>query len=65
MATRVKGSIWKTGTKDDKVYFELWNGDNTAKIVDGDLLPEQAYNIGKSLMDNAILQGFMPEPDQS
>lgn len=58
--TRTKGSIWKTGTKDDKVYFELWNGDDTRKMVDGDLLPEQAYNIGKSLIDNAIKQGYDP-----
>lgn len=55
---RIKGSIWKTGTKDDMVYFEIWNGDNTMKIIDGDLLPEQAYNIGHLLIDNAIKQGY-------
>lgn len=57
---RIKGSIWKTGTKDANVYFELWSGDDTQKIADGDLSPEQAYNIGKSLMDNAIKQGYTP-----
>lgn len=58
---RSKGSIWKTGTKnDDLVYFELWNGDDTIKVVDGDLTPEQAYNIGKALMNHAIKQGYDP-----
>ncbi len=60
---RIKGSIWKTGTKDDSVYFELWNGDDTQKIVDGDLSPEQAYNIGKSLVSNALRQGYEPPTD--
>lgn len=57
---KFKGSIWKTGIKDDSVYFEIWNGADTARFVDGELSPEMAYNIGKSLMDNAIKQGYVP-----
>lgn len=58
--SKFEGPIWKTGTKDGSVYFEIWTCDNITRLVDGDLLPEVAYNIGKSLMDNAIKQGYVP-----
>lgn len=60
--TSFKDAIFKIGTKDGKVYFELWNADDTARIVDaGELTPETAYNIGKAFMDKAIEQGYKPD----
>ncbi|TDZ92107.1 hypothetical protein [Mycobacteroides salmoniphilum] len=62
---KIKGSIWKTGTKDGAyVYFELWNGDDTQKVVDGDLTPQQAYNIGKSMVGNALKLGYEPDSEE-
>lgn len=60
MSTAFRGAIWKMGTKDAKVYVELWDHDDTRKLVDTELSPDQAYDIGKSLMDFAIKQGHEP-----
>ena len=54
----LKGSIWKTGIKDRKVYVELWNYEDTQRLVDAELSPEQAYNIGRNLINLAIEQGY-------
>lgn len=58
MQKTYRGSIWKIGTKDNKVYMEMWDADDTTRVLDGELSPDEAYGIGKSLMDNAIKQGY-------
>lgn len=55
-----KNALFKSGVKDDKVYFEIWNGEETKRIVDGHLTPKQAYDIGMSLVDSALKQGYSP-----
>lgn len=48
--SRIKGSNWKTGVKDEWVYIEVWNGDNTFRVLDGTFSPEQARGLANSLI---------------
>lgn len=55
---KVRGAIVKVGAKDRDVYFEIWDSEDTNRVVDTTFSPEVAYAIGKGLVDNAIRQGY-------
>lgn len=55
--TAFKGPIWKIGKKDRKVCVQIWNHEGTVRLTHAELSPDQAYNIGQSLIDMAIEQG--------
>lgn len=59
--TSFRGSAWTIGTKDDKVYWEVWDPERTVKIVDGTLDIESAHDIGKAFIDTAVRQGWSPK----
>lgn len=47
---------WVTGIRDNKVYIEIWDG--STRILDANLDPEHASQLGHGLIENARRQGF-------
>lgn len=48
-------ATWTSGIRDDKVYIEIWDGET--RILDANLNPEHARQLGELLIDNARKQG--------
>lgn len=46
---------WSVGTKDDKVYIEVWNG--AQRLLDANLDPQHANELGHLLIDTAARLG--------
>lgn len=55
---RFAGCVWSVGTKDDGVYWEVWDGEKTVKIADGTLDPDKANELGQAFIDKAVEQGW-------